>query len=154
MLDIQQEEDDTHARTPATEIDLSGGLGAHAGDESPKSERRPADQSRPVTAMSGGRMMTENEQIEADFRERAADEDAGEIEEDEASFVQPATLLAELQVRKAQLKSRNRTAATAYPQGMHSTLLQMDAVEEINTRKRRQQRVRDEPGGRLDRLSP
>ena len=141
MLDMQQEEDETNARTPATEVNLSGGLDAHAGDESPMSERRPADQSRPATAMSGGKMMTENEQIEADFREQAADEDAGDIEEHEASFVQPATLLAELQVRKAQLKSRNRTAATAYPQGMHSTLLQMDAVEEINTRKRRQQRV-------------
>jgi hypothetical protein len=141
MLDMQQEEDVTYPRTPATEIDLSGGLAAHAGDESPTDERRPADPSRPATAMSGGKMMTENEQIEADFREQAADEDAGEIEEHEASFVQPATLLAELQVRKAQLKSRNRTAATAYPQGMHSTLLQMDAVEEINTRKRRQQRV-------------
>jgi hypothetical protein len=141
MLDVQEEGDGTNARTPATEIDLSGGLDAHAEDDSPTSERRPADQSRPATAMSGGKMMTENEQIEADFREQAADEDAGEIEEHEASFVQPATLLAELQVRKAQLKSRNRTAATAYPQGMHSTLLQMDAVEEINTRKRRQQRV-------------
>jgi hypothetical protein len=161
MLDMQQEEDDTNARTPATEVDLSGGMEAHAGDESPMDERRPADQSRPATAMSGGKMMTENEQIEADFRERAADEDAGDIEEEEheASFVQPATLLAELQVRKAQLKSRNRTAATAFPQGMHSTLLQMDAVEEINTRKRRQQRValawedpnlRDQEGERAD----
>lgn len=141
MLDMQLEEDDTNARTPGTAADLSGGLVAHAGNESPTSESRPADQSRPATAMSGGKMMTDNEQIEADFREQAADEDAGEIEEHEASFVQPATLLAELQVRKAQLRSRNRTAATAYPQGMHSTLLQMDAVEEINTRKRRQQRV-------------
>ena len=143
VLDMQQEEDDTNAKTPATEIDLSGGMEARAGDESPMDERRPADHSRPATAMSGGKMMTENEQIEADFRERAADEDAGDIEEEEheASFVQPATLLAELQVRKAQLKSRSRTAAMAYPQGMHSTLLQIDAVEEINTRKRRQQRV-------------
>ena len=142
MLDMQQEEDDTNARTPATEIDHSGGMEARAEDESPMDEHRPVDQSRPATAMSGGKMMTENEQIEADFREQAANEDAGDIEEEhEASFVQPATLLAELQVRKAQLKSRNRTAATAYPQGMHSTLLQMDAVEEINTRKRRQQRV-------------
>jgi hypothetical protein len=160
MLDMQEEGDDTNARTPATEIDLPSGLVAHAGDESPTSERRPADQSRPATAMSGGKMMTENEQIEADFREQAENENAGEIEEEhEASFVQPATLLAELQVRKAQLKSRNRTAATAYPQGMHSTLLQMDAVEEINTRKRRQQRValawedpalRDQEGEKAD----
>lgn len=143
MLDMQQEEEDDGAapKTPGHEVDLSVGLGGQAENGSPLSERRPADQSRPQTAMSGSKMMTENEQIEADFREQNADEGADDDEEHEASFVQPSTLLAELQVRKAQLKSRNRTAATAFPQGMHSTLLQMDAVEEITTRKRRQQRV-------------
>jgi hypothetical protein len=141
MLDMQQEEEDDLDRTPGAEADLSGGLVAQAENGSPIEERRPADLSRPATAMSGGRVLTENEQIEQDFREAAADEGAEDDEEHEASFVQPATLLAELQVRKAQLRSRNRTAATAFPGGMHSTLLQMDAVEEITTRKRRQQRV-------------
>ena len=141
MLDMQQEEEDGVPRTQDDEADLSGGLAARTESGSPVEERRPADLSRPATAMSGGRMMTENEQIEADFREQTADEGAEDEEEHEASFVQPATLLAELQVRKAQLRSRNRTAATAFPGGMHSTLLQMDAVEEITTRKRRQQRV-------------
>jgi hypothetical protein len=141
MLDMQQEEDDDDARTPGAEADLSGGLVAQAENGSPIDERRSANMSRPATAMSGGRVLTENEQIEEDFREQAADEGAEDDEEHEASFVQPATLLAELQVRKAQLRSRNRTAATAFPGGMHSTLLQMDAVEEITTRKRRQQRV-------------
>jgi hypothetical protein len=136
MLDMQQEEDDVMPTTPGTEIDMSRHLEA-----SPSEERHPAYQSRPATAMSGGQMMTENEQIVEDFREQAADEGAEDDEEHEAAFVQPATLLAELQVRKAQLKSRNRTAATAFPRGMHSTLLQMDAVEEISIRKRRQQRV-------------
>ena len=141
MLDMQQEEEEDVARTPGAEADLSGGLVAQAENASPIEERRPANLSRPATAMSGARVLTENEQIEADFREQEADEGAEDDEEHEASFVQPATLLAELQVRKAQLRSRNRTAATAFPGGMHSTLLQMDAVEEITTRKRRQQRV-------------
>jgi hypothetical protein len=141
MLDMQQEEDDTMPKTPGAEPDLSGELAGQAENGSPSEERRPADQSRPVTAMSGGQVMTENEQIVEDFREQAADEGAEDDAPHEASFVQPATLLAELQVRKAQLKSRNRTAATAFPQGMHSTLLQMDAVEEITIRKRKQQRV-------------
>jgi hypothetical protein len=141
MLDMQQEEQDDADRTPGAEADLSGGLVAQAENGSPIDERRSANLSRPATAMSGGRVLTENEQIEEDFREQAADEGAEDDEEHEASFVQPATLLAELQVRKAQLRSRNRTAATAFPGGMHSTLLQMDAVEEITTRKRRQQRV-------------
>lgn len=141
MLDMQQEEEEGAPRTPGTELDMSGGLAGQTDNGSPIEERRPADQSRPATAMSAGNVLTENEQIEEDFREQAADEGAEDDEEHEASFVQPATLLAELQVRKAQLRSRNRTAATAFPGGMHSTLLQMDAVEEITTRKRRQQRV-------------
>jgi hypothetical protein len=137
MLDMQQEEEDGEPRTPGAEA----GLEDQNENGSPMEERQPADLSRPATAMSGGKMMTENEQIVEDFREQAADEGAEDDVEHEASFVQPATLLAELQVRKAQLRSRNRTAATAFPGGMHSTLLQMDAVEEITTRKRRQQRV-------------
>lgn len=143
MLDMQQEEEDDGARpkTPGTEVDLSRGLVGQAENGSPVEERRVSNQSRPATAMSGGRILTENEQIVQDFADQEADEGVEEDEEHEASFVQPATLLAELQVRKAQLKSRNRTAATAFPGGMHSTLLQMDAVEEITTRKRRQQRV-------------
>ncbi|KAM0716409.1 hypothetical protein Q7P37_007854 [Cladosporium fusiforme] len=142
MLDMQEQEETAHGlRTPGDEVDLSGGLVAQAENGSPVDERRQAENSRPATAMSGGKMLTENEQIEADFREQGADEGASDGDEGEASFVQPSTLLAELQVRKAQLKSRNRTAATAYPQGMHSTLLQMDAVLEIDKRKRQKQRI-------------
>lgn len=143
LMDMQQEQEESgsHPRTPGHEVDLSNGLIAQAENGSPLDERRPMDQSRPATAMSGSKMLTENEQIEQDFHEHEADEGASDVEEGEASFVQPSTLLAELQVRKAQLRSRNRTAATAYPQGMHSTLLQMDAVLEIDKRKRQKQRI-------------
>ncbi|KAL9037059.1 MAG: hypothetical protein Q9180_003941 [Flavoplaca navasiana] len=48
----------------------------------------------------------------------------------------PTTLLAELQLRKAQQKQRNRTAATAFPDGMHSTLLELDAVAQIQKQSR------------------
>lgn len=142
MLDMQEQEESTvEPRTPGREVDLSGGLVAQAENGSPLSERRPAEHSRPATAMSGSKMLTDNERIEEDFREQAADEGASDGEEGEASFVQPSTLLAELQVRKAQLKSRNRTAATAYPQGMHSTLLQLDAVLDVESKKRQKQRI-------------
>ena len=49
----------------------------------------------------------------------------------------PTTLLAELQMRKQQQRLRNRTAATAFPNGMHSTLLQLDAVDQIQKQKRK-----------------
>ncbi len=48
----------------------------------------------------------------------------------------PTTLLAELQLRKEQQKQRNRTAATAFPNGMHSTLLELDAVAQIQKQAR------------------
>ncbi|KAF2089378.1 hypothetical protein K490DRAFT_54990 [Saccharata proteae CBS 121410] len=53
----------------------------------------------------------------------------------------PTTLLAELQMRKAQQRTRNRTAATAFPNGMHSTLLQLDAVAEVEKKRRMQQKI-------------
>jgi hypothetical protein len=78
----------------------------------------------------------EEEEQEQEYEEEADDIDAHEV-----IFAQPSTLLAELQVRKAQQKSRSRTAATAFPNGMHSTLLQLDAVEEISRKNRKAKRV-------------
>lgn len=54
---------------------------------------------------------------------------------------QPTTLLAELQLRKQQQKQRNRTPATAFPNGMHSTLMQLDAVAQVEKQTRRQKRI-------------
>ena len=53
----------------------------------------------------------------------------------------PTTLLAELQLRKQQQKLRNRQAATAYPNGMHSTLLEMDAVAQVEKRSREKKHI-------------
>lgn len=64
---------------------------------------------------------------------------------------QPTTLLAELQLRKAHQKQRNRTAATAFPDGMHSTLLELDAVANVQRQSRRQKHVTlawEDPGVR------
>ncbi|KAF2163236.1 hypothetical protein M409DRAFT_68545 [Zasmidium cellare ATCC 36951] len=117
---------------------MSGGLIDQVVNSSPK-EERVASGSRPASIMTS-KVLTEAQQIEEDFKEREGEEDI-ESEEEDPIYAQPTTLLAELQVRKAQLKSRNRTAATAYPDGMHSTLLQLDAVEQINAKKRQKQRV-------------
>ncbi|KAI1921925.1 hypothetical protein LOZ65_003655 [Ophidiomyces ophidiicola] len=68
-----------------------------------------------------------DDRAESDNDENADDDDEEEDEED--AFVgPPTTLLAELQMRKQEQKQRNRTAATAFPNGMHSTLLELDAV--------------------------
>jgi hypothetical protein len=65
-------------------------------------------------------------------------------------FAQPTTLLAELQTRKAHQKSRNRTAADQFPNGMHSTLLQLDAVKQVEKdRKQKHGRTKlawEDPG--------
>ncbi|RDW68275.1 hypothetical protein BP5796_08932 [Coleophoma crateriformis] len=80
-----------------------------------------------------------------DFREH---EDGVEHEDGEENndgnhlyYGQPTTLLAELQLRKQQQKYRTRPVATAYPNGMHSTLLELDTVAQIEQKSRKQKRV-------------
>ncbi|KAK3386413.1 hypothetical protein B0H63DRAFT_391827 [Podospora didyma] len=53
----------------------------------------------------------------------------------------PTTLLAELQLRKQHAKLRTRPTARAYPNGMHSTLLELDAVAEVERKARKGKRV-------------
>lgn len=76
--------------------------------------------------------------------DESADELGNKEEEeyDESKYTgRPTTLLAELQMRKHELKQRNRTAATSFPNGLHSTLLQLDAVAQAQSQQRRQKRV-------------
>ena len=68
-------------------------------------------------------------------------EPADELDSDEDIVGQPTTLLAELLLRKKQQKQRNRQAATAFPNGMHSTLLEMDAVAQVQKRTRQRRHV-------------
>ncbi|KAI1654169.1 hypothetical protein F4813DRAFT_215840 [Daldinia decipiens] len=53
----------------------------------------------------------------------------------------PTTLLAELQMRKQQQKLRTRPAATSFPNGLHSTLLEMDTVAQIESDARKGKKV-------------
>lgn len=65
----------------------------------------------------------------------------------------PTTLLAELESRKAQLRLRNRTAASAFPRGIRSTLLQLDAVAQVQQQHRRVKKTHlawEEPDGGPD----
>lgn len=87
----------------------------------------------------------ENEQLRpSDQEDEDEDEDAErEDEEDdkEEEYVgAPTTLLAELQLRKQQQRTRNRTAGMAA--GMHTTLLELDAVMQHQRQKRNRHQVR------------
>ena len=74
-----------------------------------------------------------------------------EVAEQEERETVPTTLLAELQLRKHKLKKRNRNAATNYPNGMHSTLLEQDAVAAVQKESRKHKHVAlawEDPKGR------
>ncbi|KAF2213972.1 hypothetical protein CERZMDRAFT_38716 [Cercospora zeae-maydis SCOH1-5] len=134
--------DDAERAKPMSRQDLDdssrrqSGLIGQAGNAEHTAEdetdRRPNSPHRLAYALDEG------DQIDQDFRDQQERED---WDLEEPVFAQPSTLLAELQVRKAQLKSRNRTAATAFPNGMHSTLLQLDAVEAIEAQKRKKKKI-------------
>lgn len=81
---------------------------------------------------------------ESDQDSEAEEEDYEEelFNEKYPFYAQPTTLLAELQARKAAQKTRNRTAWTNGGNGMHSTLLQMDAVAAIEKAKKQGKRTR------------
>lgn len=53
----------------------------------------------------------------------------------------PTTLLAELQLRKMQHKNRTRGAHQKYPNGLHSTLLELDAVAQVEASARKGKKV-------------
>lgn len=78
-----------------------------------------------------------------DAEEETEDPEREQFEQEQANgwIGQPTTLLAELQMRKQQQKQRNRTAATSFPNGMQSTLLQLDAVAHVQKQARKQKRT-------------
>lgn len=76
-----------------------------------------------------------------DEEEPVAPEPLQELEEEEEYQGAPTTLLAELQLRKQQQKHRTRPLITAYPNGLHSTLLQLDAVAQAEVESRKNKPV-------------
>ncbi|KAF7503981.1 hypothetical protein GJ744_002955 [Endocarpon pusillum] len=83
------------------------------------------------------------EDLEDEDSKEAIEEDNREEEDlDTPTFSgPPTTLLAELQMRKAQQRQRNRTAANAFPNGMHSTLLELDAVAQFQQKSRKKKHI-------------
>ncbi|KAL2823898.1 hypothetical protein BDW59DRAFT_148173 [Aspergillus cavernicola] len=84
----------------------------------------------------------ESDSDSEDDLEEGSESSEGDDDEDEEEFHYtgpPATLLAELEQRKHDLKQRRRTAANTV--GMHSTLLQLEAVAAKQSEHRRQKPV-------------
>ncbi|RDL40801.1 uncharacterized protein BP5553_00780 [Venustampulla echinocandica] len=73
--------------------------------------------------------------------DESGDEEQEGQSDDDIYHGPPTTLLAELQLRKQQQKQRTRPTASAYPNGMHSTLLELDAVAQVEQQSRKQKRV-------------
>lgn len=65
----------------------------------------------------------------------------GALSTDPSQQALPTTLLAELESRKAQQRLRSRTAASAFPRGIRSTLLQLDAVAQVQQQHRRNKKT-------------
>ena len=89
---------------------------------------------------------------DGEFHDAQENQESGDGEDasDDEIIGQPTTLLAELLLRKKQQKQRNRQAATAFPNGMHSTLLEMDAVAQVQKRTREKKHVQlawEDPNG-------
>ncbi|OJD12944.1 hypothetical protein AJ78_06532 [Emergomyces pasteurianus Ep9510] len=83
----------------------------------------------------------DDDEVDGQQEEEEEEEDEEEEEEEETYVGAPTTLLAELQMRKQEQKQRNRTAATAFPNGMHSTLLELDAVAQHQRKTRNQKHI-------------
>jgi hypothetical protein len=73
--------------------------------------------------------------------EEPEDNEQHEAQPEDVYHGPPTTLLAELQLRKQHQQQRTRPAATVYPNGMRSTLLELDTVAQVEKRARKQKRV-------------
>lgn len=113
--------------------DEEGSVSSHDGNQDESHEEHDSDQ-------------TSGSDTEGDEHSSESGE-SSEDEEEEEGFVDyvgpPNTLLAELDLRKQELKQRQRTflPTASQAQGMHSTLLELDAMAQEQSDKRRRRPV-------------
>jgi hypothetical protein len=96
-----------------------------------------------------------HDDLASDDEDRKPGEEDGDDDDDDKEAYQgpPTTLLAELQLRKQQQKQRTAPLSKAFPNGMHATLLEMDAVAETQRKHRKNKRVNlawEDPDAHLD----
>ena len=105
-------------------------------------EFAPLRESDDVARAAHKSISPEDDELLGDEEHDEEDEDEGYEDDHDMSHIgAPSTLLAELQMRKAQQKQRNRTAATAFPNGMRATLLELDAIAQLQQKSRKQKHV-------------
>lgn len=122
-----------------------------SGERSALPESRGGDSDRPTSsrkdglaAPDGGLPSPNSMMAPHDDEKASSDGEEEEEEEDEDEELYegpPTTLLAELQIRKQRAKMRTRLPAQAYSHGMHTTLLELDAVAEVERKNRKGKRV-------------
>ncbi|OJD23223.1 hypothetical protein ACJ73_05424 [Blastomyces percursus] len=112
---------------------------SYEGDQGTSGTNLHNDMERPDNDERNESRLEKDENSRGDANEDGEEEEG---EEEEETYVgAPTTLLAELQIRKQEQKQRNRTAATAFPNGMHSTLLELDAVAQHQRKMRNQKHI-------------
>ena len=99
-----------------------------------------------ISDIRAGKIIRDPLEDEEEDTSAMAASDAGDLqdereEEEELYRGAPTTLLAELQLRKQQAKMRTRPVASAYPNGIRSTLLELDAVAQVEQKSRKQKRI-------------
>ncbi|KAK0634445.1 hypothetical protein B0T17DRAFT_483079 [Bombardia bombarda] len=133
-----EDDDEDEVRTTIGLVSGEDGVGrvpsSRRDDRSPRTEQGPS----PPDDLASG-----------------SEEDESEEDEEEAEGFHgpPTTLLAELQLRKQQNKLRTRPTAQAYPNGMHSTLLELDTVAQLEREARKGRKVNlawEDPNANVD----
>ncbi|KAL2368801.1 hypothetical protein BDBG_07242 [Blastomyces gilchristii SLH14081] len=114
---------------------------SYEGDQGPSGTNLHNDMERRDNDERNESRLKKDENSRGDDSEDGEEEEDEEDEEEETYVGAPTTLLAELQIRKQEQKQRNRTAATAFPNGMHSTLLELDAVAQHQRETRNQKHI-------------
>jgi len=128
---------DDKAKKRTSSFNLLRGRRASSSDllESENEKRRAT-----IADIRSGRIIRDDDEEEEEEEEDGAAEHGIRPDEEEYHGP-PTTLLAELQLRKQQQKHRTRPLTAAFPNGLHSTLLELDAVAQHSQKTRKQKRV-------------
>ncbi|KAF9878138.1 hypothetical protein CkaCkLH20_04176 [Colletotrichum karsti] len=108
--------------------------------------KKSADTSRANSMAQNDENKALSDNVDGEPRKSGEKSDDEEEEEEEDEFAHvldgpPTTLLAELQLRKYQQKMRTQMPNSTIPGGMHSTLLELDAVAEAQKRHREKKKI-------------
>jgi len=147
--DLLHPEADTQLKKRASHFSLLPGKRGQSGDVDAEDGRTAVGlvngedgMRRDGTSPNGEREpLSPNELAPGSDEESSEEEEEEDEGEEELYQGPPTTLLAELQLRKQQNKMRTRPMAHAYTNGMHSTLLELDAVAEVERKARVGKRV-------------